>query len=96
MKLRAYAHSGGLFLLVVLLCVGGVRSDILLTVTTPTINQFSAYEFQIVDSGAWTRTGTVQLTFQSPPYSFVNNTNITNCLETSTSTILNCYVSASN
>lgn len=72
---------GCLFLMMLGVCLYGAGcANILLTVTTPTINQFSYYEFQIVDSGAWAREGTATLTFQSPPYSFANNTNISNCL----------------
>jgi hypothetical protein len=98
MRLTANPHSSCLLLLLLALCFSAALSaNILLTVSTPTINQYSIYSFQIVDSGAWAQAGTVQLTFQSPPYVFTNNTNISNCMETVTSTyILSCYASAAN
>jgi hypothetical protein len=75
----------------------GWTSSILLTVATPTINQHSLYEFQIFDSGAWSQPGIARITFQSPFYTFTNNSNISSCKETVTSSfILNCYASSSN
>lgn len=87
-----------LFLITILLQINQTSStNVLISLTTKTISQYSTYEFQFIDSGAWSKTGTVTITFQSPPYTFTNNTNITNCMETVTSTyILNCYASSSN
>lgn len=92
-------HVLAVFLLAAALLIGhGSATNVLLTLGTTTINQYSTYEFQFIDSAAWSQTGTVQITFQSPPYVFTNNTNITSCKETVTSNTygLGCYASSSS
>lgn len=91
-------HLVFLLLLVVLATLAN-SADILTSLPTPAIiNQYSTYEFTLIDSGAWTRTGTVEIIFQSPPYTFTSNSNITNCKETVTSNTygLGCVVSTSS
>lgn len=92
-------HVLALFLISSLLIgLGSAATNVLLTLETSTINQHSTYYFQFIDSAAWSKTGTVQITFQSPPYLFTNSTNITSCKETVTSNTygLGCYASSSN
>lgn len=89
-------YSLTVYVLLAICFASGWTTSILLTVDNPIINQYSVYEFQIFDSGAWSQSGIAQITFQSPFYSFTNNSNISSCKESTTSTILNCYASASN
>lgn len=90
-------YSLAVYTLLAICFVSGWASSILLTVATPTINQYSLYEFQIFDSGAWSQPGIARITFQSPYYSFTNNSNISSCKETVTSSfILNCFASTSS
>lgn len=95
----ANRHVQAVFLITIAFLISNVSAtNVLLTLGTSTINQYSTYEFQFIDSAAWSKTGTVQITFQSPPYLFTNNTNITSCKETVTSNTygLGCYASSSS
>lgn len=55
------------------------QTQLFISLEKTTINQYSAYDFVITDTGAFSQTGTIILTFQTPPYTFSNNTNITAC-----------------
>jgi hypothetical protein len=97
MLTRTKQHVIALFLLLAILQSTPASATLFLTIDTPTIDQNSIYEFQFVDSGAWSQTGVVQITFQSPPYAFANSTTINSCKETVLSTYtLNCYASSSS
>lgn len=94
------SHNTAMFLLIHFLLFNLINcADILTSLpTSAIINQHSTYEFTLIDTGAWTKTGTVEITFQSPPYSFTSNSNITSCKETVTSNTygLGCIVSTSS
>lgn len=84
-------------LLIITSCLLAPSLSASLTVSAKSgvINQNSDYFFLISDT-AWSLSGSVQLVFESPPYSFTNTTGITTCYDPNTITALNCIASSSS
>lgn len=73
-----------------------LSTDIFVSASPSTINTYATYTFLFQDTGAYAQPGRALITFQSPPYLFSNNSNISSCVDTNRGNILNCYAASTN